>query len=64
MEMQEEIEKQRQIEESNNKRLKVSMTEEIKAGEQMKAEIEIGKDYNYHQQMMDQYRLKRFGADN
>jgi hypothetical protein len=48
MEMQEEIEKQRQIEESNNKRLKVSMTEEIKAGEQMKAEIDIGKDYNYH----------------
>ena len=46
--MQEEIEKQRQIEESNNKRLKLSITEEIKAGEQMKAEIEIGKDYNYH----------------
>lgn len=51
--MQEEIEKQRQIEESNNKRLKVSMTEEVKLGsyggeQQHQAEIEIGKDYNYH----------------
>jgi hypothetical protein len=37
------------MEENNNKRLKVSMTEEVKVGgEQMKAEIEIGKDYNYH----------------
>lgn len=54
MEMQQE-EMQRQMnEESNagavgmqNKRLK----EETKG--ETKAEIEIGKDYNYHQQMMD-----------
>jgi hypothetical protein len=53
MEMQEEIERQQ---EEEKKRLKVS--EEVKV---MEVASEKEKEYNYHQQMMDQYRIQRFG---
>jgi hypothetical protein len=55
MEMQEEIERQQ---EEEKKRLKVS-SEEVKVMEAPTTKED--KEYNYHQQMMDQYRLQRFG---